>query len=229
MRQKTGERIPVTYEEFTFLAAWSNLQNYRELDLNFDGMSEERVPELLYDLVRKKAVESNGEQFRICQPYKEMLRYLAFTDSVWKLQDDREKLPVVYLYEGEQTMVFGTSANRKDTLLFEFVDREDVISYLEELTYLPEKPEFPERAETWMFEENGRRLCTFQLAKASPGEEVLKKLQILEFPQGYVLEFAQGGESRRFLYTVEQLEQLMKGEKSDDSSGYLYCGNGDEA
>lgn len=228
MRQKTGERIPITYEEFTFLAAWSNLQNYRKLSLNFEDISEERVPELLYDLTRKKVVESNGEQFRICQPYKEMLRYLAFTDFVWKLQDEREKLPMVYLYEREQTMVFSSSANRKNTMLFEFVDGEDVISYLEELGYLPEKLEFTEKDGEWLLQENGRQLCSLQLVKASPGEEVLRNLQILEFPQGYVLELAQRGANRRFLYTEGQLERLMKGVEADDSGGYLYCGDGNE-
>lgn len=213
MTQKTEERNLITFEEFTFLAAWSRLPNYGKIPFSIHDIGENKVFSLLQSLTAKGVVQSDGEKFIVCQPYKEFLKYLAAPEEMWGVQEMVKGLPALNLFMREQTMVFRISKVRKDTVDFEFVDSQNIFSYLEESGYLPEEISEEKETDRWLWSENTELILLIQkIPLKGKKDRIEKTIQVLELPQGYVLELLSGGQKQRFYYKKETLKLLMEGD-----------------
>lgn len=216
MIQRTGERNLITFEEFAFLAAWSKLPNYGKIPFSMHDIGENKVFSLLQSLAAKGVVQSNGEKFRVCQPYKEFLKYLAAPDEMWGMQEMVKGLPALNLFFREQTMVFRISKVRKETVDFEFVDSQDIFSYLEESGYLPEEISEEKGTDKWLWNENTELILLIQKIPLKEKKDRMEKtIQVLELPQGYVLELLSDGQKKRFYYKKETLKFLMEREEPE--------------
>ncbi len=214
MRQETGVRFPITYQDFAFLASWSGLLQKLQKAVEMPGMNREMAVERVYGLVQKGIVESDGECFMICQPWKECLQRLANADHMFVFQDGKEELSPVFVLEGEQYLLLGTSTTRRETILIEFADGEDFPRVLVERGYLPEELMPTGRELEERCAEKMRGICTVSICR--PGDDWnsgSRFLHILESRGGYILK---AGEQKETAYTERQLLQMLHRTKRED-------------
>lgn len=207
MRQSTEICTPITYEELTVLTEWCRLKPYYGFRGPDRELGQKEILNIMQNLCRKGAMVSDGIRFRICQPYHEMLRYLANSREVWSVEPIEKALPPICCYVGEQILLMSPSMTRAETLSMEYVDWQEFSEHLQMEGYLPEEISLPE--DEWIYQKENREHLI--LKRITEEGSVSAELKILEFPEGFVVKISDERGDDRTVFSKRKMQEILEG------------------
>ncbi len=202
MSDQIQETYLITQDEFRVLLQSAGCSKFYGFGLQFRKFSEEDVLRLMYQMVQKGFISSDGRDFYVNPSLSAMASLLKQAEKVLMIADLDHELPAYCCYLGQRILLVQWMVWREETMKLAVCPTQRLFELLADEGYFLEGKNFEM---TLCRNDSGTRLCTLSNQTREDGP---------------LLVYMEGAEERILPYTIQMLQetfgQLMNNENGNE-------------